>query len=659
MAALARSEPVLRLKSRAGDPSRFQMAELAPLKRRDPSRRRLIARFPEAPRPEQIEAMRSRGVRLLQYVPDEALLVSTPDDLSWDGLGVLQVASLLVEDKISPLLDARTGEEAGKLFVIEFHPDVEPAEARAIALQENLALRDHPELVAGHLLVEGAMEQVRRLAEWDEVAYIFPASADLAQGLPVHACAGAVTDQGGVGQYVVRVGEGWDGAGKNAVQLTYTFQSLTTRLGADDVRGEFQRALAEWARHVKIGFSQGARADAARNLNLLFASGGHGDAYPFDGRGKVLAHTFYPAPPNPEPIAGDLHLDDDEDWKIGADMDVYSVVLHELGHALGLGHSDKPGAVMYPYYRRMSELTQEDIGAIQDMYAAQDGSPAGPQPLQLEIKDPPATPFSTTASSLTVSGTAAGGNGAIQVSWASDRGPSGAAEGSLTWRATVALSAGANRITVTATDAQRVQVSRSITVLRQESGAASPVVRITSPASDGVYQTRSNTVTLAGVASHTAGIARVGWANGSGDAGTAQGTASWTTGPIRLAAGPNQLTVTAWDNSGGFASQSLQVNYEPVAASDSTAPSISIISPAGTNVLTSASSIVFRGTAGDDVGVTEVRWSSNTSGAGLATGAANWVTPEIPLLVGFNTITIRASDAAGNSGWRSVVVTRW
>ncbi len=56
-------------------------------------------------------------------------------------------------------------------------------------------------------------------------------------------------------------------------------------------------------------------------------------------------------------------------------VDLYSVTLHELGHALGLGHSDVPGAVMYPYYRRLTALTTEDIGAIQDLYASSRGGP--------------------------------------------------------------------------------------------------------------------------------------------------------------------------------------------------------------------------------------------------------------------------------------------
>ncbi len=65
----------------------------------------------------------------------------------------------------------------------------------------------------------------------------------------------------------------------------------------------------------------------------------------------------------------------DESWQLGADVDVFSIALHEAGHALGLGHSDNPNAVMYPYYRMHSALDAEDIAAIRKLYAAQDAAP--------------------------------------------------------------------------------------------------------------------------------------------------------------------------------------------------------------------------------------------------------------------------------------------
>ena len=61
-----------------------------------------------------------------------------------------------------------------------------------------------------------------------------------------------------------------------------------------------------------------------------------------------------------------------------ARVDLFSVVLHELGHALGLGHADNPGAVMYPYYRQVRGLSEIDINAIRTLYAAADGEEPPP-----------------------------------------------------------------------------------------------------------------------------------------------------------------------------------------------------------------------------------------------------------------------------------------
>src|SRR5260221_3996412 len=84
---------------------------------------------------------------------------------------------------------------------------------------------------------------------------------------------------------------------------------------------------------------------------------------------------------NPESIAGDIHMDADENWHAGGDLDIYSVALHEAGHALGLGHSDKPGAVMYPYYRLNAQLTADDIAGIRAVYAPPVATTPTPAPL--------------------------------------------------------------------------------------------------------------------------------------------------------------------------------------------------------------------------------------------------------------------------------------
>lgn len=40
-------------------------------------------------------------------------------------------------------------------------------------------------------------------------------------------------------------------------------------------------------------------------------------SYPFDGRGNILAHAYYPYEMGA--YGGDIHFDDDEQWTSGAD----------------------------------------------------------------------------------------------------------------------------------------------------------------------------------------------------------------------------------------------------------------------------------------------------------------------------------------------------
>jgi hypothetical protein len=211
----------------------------------------------------------------------------------------------------------------------------------------------------------------------------------------------------------------------------------------------------------------------------------------------VLAHTFYP-PPNPEPIAGDMHLNYDESWSVNGALRLLPVMLHELGHALGLGHSDDPAAVMYPYYQGLEKLSPSDITALQALYAApvtgRDAPPSdtpdnGTPTLNTPASNPPAggdtppgntpgnTPPSNTPQSdytapvvtiyaptrlatatcsdtLTVRGFATDNVGVTALSWASSAGGAGAATLANPFVIqAIPLVQGVNRITITALDA--------------------------------------------------------------------------------------------------------------------------------------------------------------------------------------------------------------
>lgn len=52
-----------------------------------------------------------------------------------------------------------------------------------------------------------------------------------------------------------------------------------------------------------------------RNIPCALFRGYHGDGYPFDGRGQILAHAFFPG----KDRGGDAHFDEEEIWLLEDD----------------------------------------------------------------------------------------------------------------------------------------------------------------------------------------------------------------------------------------------------------------------------------------------------------------------------------------------------
>lgn len=93
----------------------------------------------------------------------------------------------------------------------------------------------------------------------------------------------------------------------------------------------------------------------------------------FDGPSGVLAHGYYP-PPNGTSAAGDIHFDIAESWsltQVGAGIDLFTVMAHELGHALGLDHTGVAGSLMNAFYSEAFVGPQaDDIAGMQFIYGA-------------------------------------------------------------------------------------------------------------------------------------------------------------------------------------------------------------------------------------------------------------------------------------------------
>ncbi|XP_047331014.1 metalloendoproteinase 2-MMP-like [Impatiens glandulifera] len=85
-----------------------------------------------------------------------------------------------------------------------------------------------------------------------------------------------------------------------------------------------------------------------------------------DGSGGTLANAGGPP-------SGKLHFDVDEKWVDGVvagAFDIGTLGLHEIGHLLGLAHSDVKSAIMWPYFSRgvTKDLDPDDIAGIRALY---------------------------------------------------------------------------------------------------------------------------------------------------------------------------------------------------------------------------------------------------------------------------------------------------
>jgi Matrixin len=143
-------------------------------------------------------------------------------------------------------------------------------------------------------------------------------------------------------------------------------------------KAEIKKAFDAWAAVANIQFQEVSDSDTAFN-----ASGAKGDirigGHYFDGVNNVLAHGYFPQSGAPS-YAGDVHFDTSETWKIGfggSGFDIFTVAAHEIGHAIGLDHTDVAGSLMEPYYSEsFYGLQADDITGAQLIYGSATAVPS-------------------------------------------------------------------------------------------------------------------------------------------------------------------------------------------------------------------------------------------------------------------------------------------
>ncbi len=171
--------------------------------------------------------------------------------------------------------------------------------------------------------------------------------------------------------------------------ITYSFQNSTLDITIIAQRQSIRNALDLWEDVTDIVFLEVCNET---NADIAFSWGvqNHNDPNPicypelglgpFDNQNGVLAHSMGgPGPNDCGNQAGDIHFDDDETWtnvlrnNDSQPIDLETVAAHEIGHSLGLFHTNVSGSLMEADYTGSHRfLGPDDIAGIQSIY----GTPA-------------------------------------------------------------------------------------------------------------------------------------------------------------------------------------------------------------------------------------------------------------------------------------------
>lgn len=175
----------------------------------------------------------------------------------------------------------------------------------------------------------------------------------------------------------------WSFATANYDQLTQTYSGydpFDSQI-ADTYKATIRSAFTVWEKYAKIDLVE--VVDSA-SVNIRVGNNYiDGPARPGQSSTLAIASSWYVGSSY---TASQISYDDDA---YSDRRDLFSVSVHEIGHALGLDHSNNPANVMYEFLNDKNgagQPTADDIAGIVQIYGALGSTTPAPAP------NPPSTP---------------------------------------------------------------------------------------------------------------------------------------------------------------------------------------------------------------------------------------------------------------------------
>lgn len=167
---------------------------------------------------------------------------------------------------------------------------------------------------------------------------------------------------------------------RDTAQLSYCFDNFG-HLSPEDARTGLRFAFAQWQQASGFAFAEVEPDSENCDVRISWEFENHGDDHPFGGS---LAHAFPPKCRGNDctDLSGDFHLSYNCDWTLKrgdgiSSCDLRHVALHELGHVLGLDHSNDQGSVMRPTYSHALRLGEDDFAGMASLYGSDEPASAG------------------------------------------------------------------------------------------------------------------------------------------------------------------------------------------------------------------------------------------------------------------------------------------